>query len=94
MSTAVVCLDFRNVCNTTFCPVLLYKLFRIEVLTNLFKPIHVCQTGSSKFQLQEKFVWQEENKQGRTGFYSVPNPITDGLKTPGDYLTLFADKNC
>jgi len=42
MLTAVVCLGIRNVFNIIFCPVLLYKLFRIEFLTHLFKPISLC----------------------------------------------------
>jgi len=45
--------------------------------------------------LQEKSVWQEEKKKAEyKKVLFVSYPVTDGLKTPDDHLTLFADKIC
>jgi hypothetical protein len=84
MSTAVVCLEIRNVFNITFCLVLLYKLFRIEFLTNLFKPISSCLSKKKlKISVAGKICMARGKKAEYNRVLFMPYPITDGLKTPG-----------
>lgn len=95
MSTAVVCLGIRNVFNITLCPVLLYTLFGIEFLTNLFKPISSCLSNKKlKISVTGKICMTRGKKSGYNRVLFMPYPITDDFKTLGDHLILFADKTC
>jgi hypothetical protein len=94
MSTAVVCLEIKNVFNIIFCPVLLYKLFRIEFLTHLFKPIRSCLSNRKlKISFAGKICMATGKKAGYNKVLFTPYTITDSLKTSGEHLTLFADKS-
>jgi hypothetical protein len=72
MSTAVVCLGIRNVFNIIFCPVLLYKLFRIEFLTHLFKSVSSCLSNRKlKISVAGKICMARGKKESRVQQGSV-----------------------
>jgi hypothetical protein len=97
MSTAAVILDILKAFDTTWHLGLLYKLSKLEFLTNLIKLI-------SSFLSQRKFRVSVEGEmstpremQAGVPQGSVLSPtlyniyISDTLQTPGVHLALFAD---
>jgi hypothetical protein len=73
MSTAVVCLGIKNVFNIIFCPVLFYKLFRIEFLTNLFRPISSCLSNRKlKISVAGKICMARGKKAGYNKVLFIP----------------------
>jgi hypothetical protein len=47
-----------------------------------------------KISVAGKICIARGKKAGYNRVLFMPYPITDGLKTPDDHLTLFADKTC